>query len=248
MILYRDMKIIVTGGNGFIGGHLVKRLLNEGHSVKIYDRKSGNDIKDFKLEGDEDFVIHLAAIANVRDSVKNPRPYFLTNVIYSKKIFEKCYEANIPCLYASSSSVHSWTKSPYGRSKKRMEHFAKPGQVGLRFSTTYGEDARKNMLFDFIKNKTVKYKTNHIRDFIYVGDVVEAIMIFVNTGLKNKNKTYEVCSGVGIFVKDLIERAGFNVPLVEGETCEAFSNVNDNSQLKRLGWKPSMDVYTFLNC
>lgn len=30
-----DMKIIVTGGNGFIGGHLVKRLPNEGHSVKF---------------------------------------------------------------------------------------------------------------------------------------------------------------------------------------------------------------------
>ena len=112
------MKIVLTGSEGFIGSNLKKRLLRKKHQLICYDLLLNKDIKDFTLDGDEDFVIHLAAKANVKDSVKNPEPYFLNNVEYSKKIFDLCYEKKIPCLYASSSSVHNWTLSPYGESKK----------------------------------------------------------------------------------------------------------------------------------
>jgi UDP-glucuronate 4-epimerase len=240
------MKIVLTGSEGFIGSNLKKKLLEKNHELICYDLLLNKDIKDFTLNGDEDFVIHLAAKANVRDSVKNPAPYFITNVDYSKKIFNLCNEKNIPCLYASSSSVHNWTKSPYGKSKIMMEEAAHPGQVGLRFTTTYGESPRKNMLFDYIINGQVKYKTNHIRDFIYVNDVVNAIMIFVETGLKDKNKTYEICSGNPVRVSDVIEYAGFDVPLKKGDDCEAESNANDNFEIKKLGWQPTMDVWSFL--
>ena len=144
------MKIVLTGSEGFIGSHLKKKLLRKKHQLICYDLSLNKNIKDFTLDGDEDFVIHLAAKANVRDSVKNPEPYFLNNVEYSKKIFDLCYEKKIPCLYASSSSVHNWTLSPYGESKKKMEEAARDGQVGLRFATTYGEKPRKGMLFDYI--------------------------------------------------------------------------------------------------
>ena len=240
------MKIVLTGSEGFIGSNLKKRLLRKKHQLICYDLLLNKDIKDFILDGDEDFVIHLAAKANVRDSVKNPAPYFITNVDYSKRIFNLCNEKNIPCLYASSSSVHNWTKSPYGKSKLMMEEAAHPGQVGLRFATTYGEKPRKGMLFDYIVNGTVKYKTNHKRDFIYVDDVVNAILLFVKLGLKDKNKTYEVSSGHLYSVKEVIEEAGFKVPLKKGEDCEAESNASDNSELKKLGWEPTMTVWVFL--
>jgi len=240
------MKIVLTGSEGFIGSNLKKKLLKKGHKLICYDLVLNKNIKDFKLNGDEDLVIHLAAKANVRDSVKNPKPYFLNNVIYSKKIFNLCYKKKIPCLYASSSSVHNWTKSPYGQSKKEMEEVAKPGQVGLRFTTTYGKKPRKGMLFDYIVNNKVKYKTNHKRDFIYINDVVNAILLFVKLGLKNKNKTYEVSSGQLYNVKEVIEKAGFKVPLKKGESCEAESNASDNSELKKLGWKTTMTVWNFL--
>ena len=240
------MKIVLTGSEGFIGSHLKKKLLRKKHQLVCYDLFFNKNIKDFTLNGDEDFVIHLAAKANVRDSVKNPEPYFLNNVEYSKKIFDLCYEKKIPCLYASSSSVHNWTLSPYGESKKKMEEAARDGQVGLRFATTYGEIPRKGMLFDYIVNVTVKYKTNHKRDFIYIDDVVNAILLFVKLGLKDKNKTYEVSSGQLYSVKEVIEEAGFKVPLRKGDPCEAESNASDNSELKKLGWEPTMTVWTFL--
>jgi len=240
------MKIVLTGSEGFIGSHLKKKLLKKGHQLICYDLLLNKDIKDFTLNGDENFVIHLAAKANVRDSVKNPEPYFLNNVEYSKKIFDLCYEKKIPCLYASSSCVHNWSLSPYGESKKKMEEVARDNQVGLRFSTVYGENPRKGMLFDYIANGTVKYKTNHKRDFIYIDDVVNAILLFVKLGLENKNKTYEVSSGQLYNVKEVIEEAGFKVPLKKGEDCEAESNASDNSELKKLGWEPTMSVWAFL--
>ena len=241
------MKIVLTGSEGFIGSQLKKKLLKEKHQLICYDLSLNKNIKDFILDGDENFVIHLAAKANVRDSVKNPKPYFLNNVEYSKKIFDLCYEKKIPCLYASSSSVHNWTLSPYGESKKKMEEAARDGQVGLRFSTVYGENSRTGMLFDYIVNGTVKYKTNHKRDFIYIDDVVSAILLFVKLGLENKNKTYEVSSGHLYNVKEVIEEAGFKVPLRKGEDCEAESNASDNSELRKLGWEPTMTVWKFLS-
>ena len=240
------MKIVLTGSEGFIGSHLKKKLLRKKHQVICYDLSLNKDIKDFTLDGDEDFIIHLAAKANVKDSVKNPEPYFLNNVEYSKKIFDLCYEKKIPCLYASSSCVHNWSLSPYGETKKKMEEAARDGQIGLRFSTVYGENPRKGMLFDYIVNGTVKYKTNHKRDFIYIDDVVNAILLFVKLGLKDKNKTYEVSSGQLYNVKEVIEEAGFKVPLKKGEDCEAESNASDNSELKKLGWDSTMTVWVFL--
>lgn len=240
------MKIILTGSEGFIGSYLKKKLLRKKHTLICYDLILNKNIKDFTLDGDEDFVIHLAAKANVKDSVKNPEPYFLNNTIYSKKIFDLCYDKKIPCLYASSSCVHNWSLSPYGESKKKMEEAARDGQVGLRFSTVYGEKSRSGMLFDYIVNGTVKYKTNHRRDFIYIDDVVNAILLFVKLGLKDKNKTYEVSSGHLYNVKEVIEEAGFKVPLKKGEDCEAENNASDNSELKKLGWDHTMSVWTFL--
>jgi hypothetical protein len=65
-------------------------------------------------------------------------------------------------------------------------------------------------------------------------------------GLKDKNKTYEVSSGHLYSVKEVIEEAGFKVPLKKGEDCEAESNASDNSELKKLGWEPTMTVWVFL--
>ena len=76
--------------------------------------------------------------------------------------------------------------------------------------------------------------------------MVNAILLFVKLGLKDKNKTYEVSSGHLYSVKEVIEEAGFKVPLKKGDPCEAESNASDNSELIKLGWEPTMTVWVFL--
>ena len=97
------MKIIVTGSTGFIGKHLVQRLAGQ-HTVIEWDRAHGKDIKDFSsatIPADVDFVVHLAAIADVRRSLEEPELYWTTNVEYSKNIFDLCHKN---CLLYTSPS------------------------------------------------------------------------------------------------------------------------------------------------
>ena len=239
------MKILVTGSSGFIGGHLVKRLESENHIVFGCDRKDGLDA--FSLELDTirscDMVIHLAADANVRESIKNPNQYYYNNIVLTKIIQKYCHIADVPLVYASSSCVHNWHLSPYGTSKMTNEMTAFGGQVGLRFTTVYGDGARETMLFEKIKSKTLKHVTNHIRDFVHVDDVVDAIMIFVNTGTEDKLPTYEVGTGVGVRVDELVNTAlGMNMPVVEGLACEADNNTCLPIELKKLGWNPNSQI------
>jgi UDP-glucose 4-epimerase len=73
-----------------------------------------------------------------------------------------------------------------------------------------------------------------------VEDVVSAIMIFVEKGTKNRNATYEVGTGQGYKVSDIVKHAGYDVPTQEGQDAEADNNTADNKELIKLGWKPTL--------
>lgn len=130
------MKIIVTGSAGFIGFHLSKRLLNEGHQVIGIDNV--NDYYDTQLKEDRlrqlthdnfifvrtdledsktinqtferympEIVVNLAAQAGVRYSLKNPHAYINSNIVGFMNILEACRHYKVEHLiYASSSSVY----------------------------------------------------------------------------------------------------------------------------------------------
>ena len=141
------MKILITGGAGFIGHHLANRLV-EHHTVVVYDnlytgdsrRLNSNiefvkgDVTDFtalsKVSRDVDVIYHLAAISRVLESVKHPRLCFDTNVTGTFNIVEATREHGCRIIYASSREVYGDAqylpvdeeqplnpKNPYGASK-----------------------------------------------------------------------------------------------------------------------------------
>ena len=130
-------KVLVIGGAGFIGTNLIKRLLKEGYGVVSWDNYntglksnhvegaiySNTDITTRKPHNSrylEDFcaVYHLAAIARIQPSFENPVDYFQTNAFATMKIAKMCAEADLPLIYAGSSSHHSGKyKNPYTFSK-----------------------------------------------------------------------------------------------------------------------------------
>ena len=75
---------------------------------------------------------------------------------------------------------------------------------------------------------------------VVVEDVVSAIMIFVEKGTENRNATYEVGTGQGYKVSDIVKHAGYDVPIQEGQDAEADDNTADNTELRKLGWKPTL--------
>ena len=98
------MKILVTGHKGFIGSNLYLYLKHLGYDVDGIDFP--DDIGDFKTDKIYDVVIHLAAFAALRDSLKNPDKFWENNVEKTKRIFSYCRDNDIRLLYASSAGVY----------------------------------------------------------------------------------------------------------------------------------------------
>lgn len=131
------MKILVTGGNGFIGSHVVKTLLEQGHEPVVFDRHVRKappgcelilgDVRDATavteavahVEG----VIHLAAVLGTQETIHNPRPAAETNVLGALNVFEAVAEYELPAAYAAVGNY--WMENTYSISKTCAERFAR---------------------------------------------------------------------------------------------------------------------------
>ena len=155
------MKILVTGGAGFVGTNLIKRLLNDGHEVQSLDNYSTGlksnevggcrywvgDIQNvWTMDNEFDVVFHMAAIARIQPSFENPEDYIETNFNGTYEVVKFCNNHNIPLIYAGSSSKHSGRfKNPYTFSKDLgediitlySEHFELSASIA-RFYNVYG--------------------------------------------------------------------------------------------------------------
>jgi len=227
-------KVLVTGAAGFIGFHLSRRLLEEGEVVvgidnlnPYYDVQLKRD-RLLILEGYRNFsflqmdiasrtilevfkrerfevVVHLAAQAGVRYSLKNPFAYVDSNLVGFINILEGCRASQVSHLvFASSSSVYGANTlmpfsvrhnvdhpvSLYAATKKAnelMAHvYASLYQIpctGLRFFTVYGPWGRPDMaLFIFTKaileGRAIDvYNYGRMkRDFTYIDDAIEGVI------------------------------------------------------------------------
>jgi len=159
--------ILVTGGAGFIGSHLVEELLKQGHPVVVLDDFSSGvtrlpgatyhevDIAEHANKRaiedavrNAEFVFHLAAQVGVKTCYEHPERSYRTNVIGSHNILEACVGLGVPMLDVSSSSA-------YGRAENKIareEHdivFGDPGnkswQYGLHKALAEAQARNANM-------------------------------------------------------------------------------------------------------
>jgi UDP-glucose 4-epimerase len=146
------MKILVTGGAGFVGTNLIKRLLTEGHEVHSLDNYDSGlrenhiegcnyisgDIEQLEYwEGDSfDIVYHLAALSRIQPSFENPVETFRVNSRGTEAVCEFARHNNVKLIYAGSSSRwHNPYQSPYACYKHIGEEILK------MYKTVYGINA-----------------------------------------------------------------------------------------------------------
>ena len=145
-------KIIVTGGVGFIGTNLIKRLLSEGHEVISIDNystgKKENEqegctyynldinnimLADHILFKDIDVIFHIAALARIQPSLIRPQETIEANVNGTLNILELARKNNTPVIFAGSSSFHHGL---YGSSYAWSKHAGE--QLCKLYSEVYG--------------------------------------------------------------------------------------------------------------
>ena len=225
------MHILVTGGAGFIGSHFVEKCLALGHRLAVLDHfndfydpviKRANvahfpevpvheiDVRDAESvnrvigEGSFDAIVHLAARAGVRPSIREPKLYIDTNITGTFNLLEASRQAGVPrFICASSSSVYGVLKtapfredmclnqtiSPYAATKLAAEqlcsnysHLYGLRTVNLRFFTVYGPRQRPDLaIHSFTKAIWEGRTINQFgdgstrRDYTYVDDIVQGM-------------------------------------------------------------------------
>ena len=231
----KKMKVLITGGAGFIGSACAKALMDRGDEVVLIDNFNDyydpslkearikkflkgykfklyrGDIRDEKLVGrifkneKIDKVIHLAAMAGVRNSLLNPKLYLDVNVMGSVNLLEAAVKYKVKnFVFASSSSVYGNNKkvpfaeidpvdtpiSPYAASKKADEliahvynHIYGLNVTALRFFTVYGPWGRPDMALMLFTEGIMNNKPINVfnrgkmsRNFTYMDDIVSGVL------------------------------------------------------------------------
>ncbi|PZD73505.1 UDP-N-acetylglucosamine 4-epimerase [Acaryochloris thomasi RCC1774] len=245
------MRILVTGAAGFIGFHLAQRLLHDGVQVygidnlndyydvnlkqarlaqlrshpnfqfQCFDLSDRNSTAALFSEQTFDCVVHLAAQAGVRYSIKNPDAYIDSNIVGFANVLEGCRHQKIAHLvFASSSSVYGASHkvpssvednvdhpvSLYAATKKANElmahsysHLYDLPVTGLRFFTVYGPWGRPDMAYfafvDAIASNQPIDVYNHgymERDFTYIDDVIEGIVRVIHRPPQTSAAPYKI--------------------------------------------------------
>ncbi len=128
------MKVLVTGGNGFIGRAVCAELANRGHEALVFDRHLPASPPKTMYLGDVraavdvteavahvDAVIHLAGVLGTQETITNPRPAAATNILGGLNVLEACTQYGVPLV---NIAVGNWFEAnTYSITKTTVERF-----------------------------------------------------------------------------------------------------------------------------
>lgn len=250
------MNILVTGGAGFIGSHLVDALIERGELVTVIDdlsyghREQVNpkatfikaDITDAAIESsivDEEFdtIVHLAAQKNARFSFDDPAQDAQHNIVGTIRLLEAAHKGGVDqflfistggVMYAESNvfptpeTERPTPSSPYAVSKRSAEEYLElyareygMRTLSLRLANVYGprQDPKGEagvvaIFMNALINKQpvrIYGDGEQTRDYVYVQDIVEAILAALGRIDEIPSGQYNVGTGIETSVNQLAE-------------------------------------------
>ena len=298
------MKAMVTGGAGFIGSHIVDRLLEDGHEVVVIDDLSTGhrtnlpdhprltfveaDVRDAALVDEHmagvAWVFHKAAIASVQKTIEDPVSSAEVNYQGTLNVLEAARKHSVSkVVFASSAALYGdeptlpkqeamrpVTLSPYAVDKLASEYACTTytslyglNTVCLRYFNVYGprQDPSSpysgvisifNQRLDKRSTPKVFGDGEQTRDFVYVGDVVEANMRAVATSDAD-GRFMNIATGKQTTLNDLLqvlcsikglENQVEYLDRRKGDIRHSFADISAARSL--LGWAPNVDLRTGL--
>lgn len=301
------MRVLVTGGAGFIGSNLVYALLSGGHEIAVIDDLSTGsienvdprasfrtlDILDDALESvvaefRPDAVVHLAAQASVVASIRDPERDRLVNAVGTRRVAAAAAKAGARTMISASSaavygepaelplreSSPANPTNPYGASKLEAEGLlaAELADTGVdyacfRFANVYGprQDAQGEggvvaIFCDRISQgvaPVVFGDGSQTRDFIYVGDIVGAIVAALHApgplAQPVAGAAYNISTGdrtsVNALLMPLRQAANYFGPVEHQPARDGdivHSVLDPTKAAEAFGWRASVDLETGL--
>ena len=284
------MRVLVTGGVGFVGTNLIKRLLKDGHEVVSIDNYStgfkeneqeGCEYHNFNLQHIYDFdsymenpdvVFHLAALARIQPSIKDPVTAIQNNFDSTLNILEWARGKQCPLVFAGSSSFHHglWG-SPYAWSKFGGEQLCElygkvydlPTTI-CRFYNVYGPHQLESGTYATVigifekqyregKPLTVTGDGEQRRDFTHIDDIVDGIVkcheaMHGVVDMRYAGEIFELGSGVNHSILEVTEMFGQDVveyiPARPGEYDVTLCDYSKANDA--LGWTPTKNIQDYI--
>jgi len=199
---YKNKSILVTGGDGFIGSHLVKRLVEIGSKVIVLthsknllfldkiknklekiiccDITKKEDVK--KINDNMNIIFHLAADISVSNSIKNPEKTRITNVIGTKNILDLAVEKKVKkFVYVSTSAVYDWSNHLINEKSE------------IKPSNPYGKTKLEgeNLCLEYKKKFAINVAIPRLFNVYGVGQQNDSVASFTKKALNNENIAVE---------------------------------------------------------
>lgn len=295
--------ILVTGGCGFIGSHLVESLVNLGANVTIpyqslehksyfltqgldkqcslavCDLKDGKRVFDVICKYEIDYIFHLGAQAIVTVAYDNPVETFETNILGTVNVLEAArrYGKVSGVLVTSSDKAYGKIPRvsekdpiggdhPYEVSKAAADLVAttyfktyKLPVVVTRFGNVYGEGDLNfsriipGLIKSIIYDKPLALRSNgkYVRDYVYVADVVDAMVTLIKNIKKVKGEAFNISSPENLSVLELIKKVELllNIKIKYKILSTAINEIPIQSLSRgkiknELGWKSKNSLKT----
>lgn len=255
------MRVLVTGGAGFVGSHVVQALRDRGDAVYAADRKTGVDLdvssQAFRTvhHAKPDVIIHLASSCSTPGSVKDPVLTFNDTVLTAANMLEAARAHNIPIHITSSVKARDGM-TPYGAAKRMVETWAQEYRAAyglpvilVRPGTIYGpgqegsEESGWIAWFCEAKSRalpvTINGDGNQWRDLLHVSDYVRLVLQQIDHVDHYVDRIWDVGGGIrnAVTVNDIVAHLGLKHAFGPSRYGDARTYIGENDVP---GWEPQI--------